>query len=63
MDKWPQMEPPLEVQLPTPVTLATHCLVHSHELVELMETGHLSLYVKVSAALPCLNFYQLSSKN
>ena len=34
------MEPPFEVQLSTPVTLVTHCLVHSHVLVELMETGH-----------------------
>ena len=43
------MEPPLGVQLPTPVTLATHCLVHSHVLVELMECGHLlSHHVKVS---------------
>ena len=42
------MGPPLGVQLTTPVALATHCLVHSHVLVELMETGHiLVLSVKV----------------
>ena len=50
MDKWTHhLELPLEVQLPTPVTLATLCLVHSYVLVEQMETGHpLNHFVKVS---------------
>ena len=50
MDKWThQLELPLKIQLPTPVTLATLCLVHSHVLVEQMETGHpLYHFVKVS---------------
>ena len=39
----------LGAQLLTPVTLATHSLVHSHALVEQMETGHpLNPPVKVS---------------
>ena len=42
MDKWTHLlEPPLGVQLLTPVTLATHCLVHRHVLVEQMDCGHL----------------------
>ena len=50
MDKWTHLlEPPLRAQLPTPVTLATHCLVHRHVLVEQMECGHLpSHFVEVS---------------
>ena len=50
MDEWTHLlEPTLEVQLPTPVTLATPCLVHSHVLVEQMETGHpLNHFVEVS---------------
>ena len=50
MDKWTHyLEPPLGAQLPTPVTLATHCLGHSHGLVEQMEAGHrFSLFVKAS---------------
>ena len=40
MDKWTyQMEQPLGVLLSTPVTLATHCPVYSHVLVELMDIG------------------------
>ena len=43
---------PLGVQLPTPVTLATHCLVQRHVLVEQMETGQLlNLLVKVCVSL------------
>ena len=44
------MGPPLGVQLPTPVTLDIHCLVHGHVLVKLMEIGHiLNLSVKVGS--------------
>ena len=46
------MVQPLEVQLPTPVTLVMLCLGHSHVVVELMETGHhQNHFVKV-----CLKF-------
>ena len=60
------LEPPLEAQLPTPVTLDTHCLVHRHVLVEKMETGHpLYHFVKtVSIYLQCLilcRYVQLNS--
>ena len=50
MDKWThQTEPLLGVQLPTPVTLGTYCLVHNHVLVELMGIGHLlNLSARVS---------------
>ena len=41
MGEWKHhLDLPLGVQLPTLVTLATHCLVHRHVLVELMEYGH-----------------------
>ena len=43
------MEQPLEVQLPTLVTLATHSLVHSQLFAALMEIGQsLIQFVKVS---------------
>ena len=53
MDKLTHLlEPPLEVQLPTPVTMAMHCLVHRHVLVEQMDLGHLlSQSVKASTCV------------
>ena len=42
MDKWTHhLEPPLGVQLHTPVTPATICLAHRHVLVEQRDCGHL----------------------
>ena len=56
MDLWTHhLELPLGERLHTTVPLASHCLVPSHVLVELMETGHpLSLLVMVNFV--CLLF-------
>ena len=52
------MEPPLGAQLPTPVALAMHCLVHSHALVELIKVG-VSLHPSVNVRIKIFSILSL----